>query len=274
LNGKAQETKIMKYKIFKIMGIINATPDSFSDGGSNLKPEDALKNVEEMIIEGADIIDIGGESSRPNSLPVSLNEEIDRVVPIIKAVKKEFPQIPISIDTTKFEVAKIAINEGATIINDISGLQFEPRFAELAAANNVGLVIMHIQGNPKTMQVNPVYQDVVEEVYSFLDEKIKLAQSFGVKKIWADVGIGFGKNYSHNIDLLKNLDKFHNLQTPLLLGISRKSFIGKMLGIENPVERDLATTLIHSLLLSKGVDILRVHNVKYLQTLRKIILTF
>lgn len=253
------------------MGIINATPDSFSDGGSNLNPEAALKNATQMISEGADIIDVGGESSRPNSSPVPLEEELRRVIPIIQVLRKEFPEIPISIDTTKYEVAKTAIEEGANIINDISGLQFEPRFAELAAENQVGLIIMHIQGNPKTMQNNPFYDNVIEEVYNFLDEKINYAKGFGVKKIWADVGIGFGKNYSHNLELLKNLEKFHNLNVPLLLGISRKSFIGKMLGIENPADRDLATALIHSLLLSKGIDIVRVHNVKYLQTLRRII---
>jgi dihydropteroate synthase len=147
-------------------------------------------------------------------------------------------------------------------------LQFEPRFAELASEFDAGLVIMHILGNPKEMQINPYYDDVVEDVYYFLNQKVELAKSYGVRKIWVDPGIGFGKSLDHNMELLRNLDKFNSLGAPQLLGISRKSFLAKLLGIENPKDRDLATVLMHSLLLQKGVDILRVHNVAYLNTLR------
>jgi dihydropteroate synthase len=264
----------MKCKPFKIMGILNITPDSFSDGGKNFNLQDALDSAEKMIESGVDIIDVGGESTRPGSESVPVNEEIKRVIPVIKELNKNFPDIKISIDTTKYEVAKIALDNGADIINDISGLQFEPRFAELAAYYDAGIVLMHIQGNPKLMQVNPNYNDVVGEVYTFLENKVQYSHKIGVNKIWADVGIGFGKTYFHNIQLLKHLEQFHKLGVPLVLGISRKSFIGKMLEIENPQERDIATALIHSILLAKGVDIVRVHNVALMNTLRIIIKEF
>jgi dihydropteroate synthase len=259
----------MRYHEFKIMGILNVTPDSFSDGGDNLETNDLISSVEEMVENAVDIIDIGGESTRPGSDFVPLEEEIIRVIPVIKMLKKNFPKIPLSIDTTKYEVAKAALDCGVDYINDISGLQFEPRFAELASEYDAGLIIMHIQGNPKLMQINPYYTDIAEDVYSFLLEKVDLAKSYGVKKIWIDVGIGFGKTIEHNLELLRNLDKFNSIGAPQLLGISRKSFLGKILGIEEPKERDLATVLLHSMLLSKGIDIVRVHNVKNLQILRR-----
>lgn len=260
----------MKYRDFKIMGIMNITPDSFSDGGDNLEIPELIANVEEMLDNQVDIIDLGGESTRPGSEPVSLDDEILRVIPVVKMLKKVYPQIPISIDTTKFEVAKSALDNGANFINDISGLQFEPRFAELAAEYNAGLIIMHSQGNPKTMQVNPRYNDIIEDIYNFLLEKVELASSYGVRKIWIDVGIGFGKTFEDNIELLKNLEKFNSIGVPQLLGISRKSFIGKLLNEELPKERDLATILLHSMLLPKGVDIFRIHNVRFANSLRKL----
>ena len=253
---------------FKIMGILNVTPDSFSDGGDFLDIRNALLHVEEMIENGADIIDVGGESTRPNSEPITAQEEMRRVIPIISEIHKNFPQITISIDTTKYVVALAALDEGASIVNDISGLGDDVRIAELAARFNAGLIIMHIQGTPETMQINPHYYNVVEEVLLHLNSRIELARHSGVQKIWADVGIGFGKTLEHNLELLRNLDYFHQLNVPLALGISRKAFLGKILGIEQPKDRDVPTAIMHSLLLKNNIEILRVHNVKYLNQLR------
>lgn len=253
---------------FKIMGILNVTPDSFSDGGDFYNISDALNRVEEMINEGADIIDVGGESTRPNSEPITAQEEMRRVVPVISEIHRNFPDITISIDTTKYVVALASLDEGATIINDISGLGDDVRIAELAARFNAGLIIMHIQGTPQTMQINPHYQDVVQEVFVHLNSRIELAQHIGVGKIWADVGIGFGKTLDHNLELLRNLDYFHKLNVPLALGISRKAMIGKLLGIDEPKHRDIPTALLHALLINSNVDIVRAHNIKYLNQLR------
>ncbi len=253
---------------FKIMGILNITPDSFSDGGDFYNLNDALSQVEKLVKDGADIIDVGGESTRPNSEQISANEEIRRVIPVISEIHKNFPEIVISIDTTKYVVALAALDEGATMINDISGLGDDARLAELASRFNAGLIIMHIQGTPQTMQVNPHYQDVVGEVFVHLNSRIELAQHIGVQQIWADVGIGFGKTLQHNLELLRNLEYFQKLNVPLVLGISRKGFIGKILGIDDPKERDVATALFHSLLIHNKIDIVRVHNAKYLNQLR------
>jgi dihydropteroate synthase len=254
----------------KIMGILNNTPDSFSDGGKYFQKEHAIKHAIEMINDGADIIDIGGESTRPGSAKVSEHDEIERVVPVIKEIKLQFPKIIISIDTTKYSVANEAINAGAEIINDISGLNYDENLAHLAAEANVSLLLMHIQGTPETMQVNPQYNNVVEDVYNSLESKIKIAKSYGVQKIIADVGIGFGKTVEHNLELLKNHYIFKSLEVPLLLGISRKTFIGKLLNINTPEERDIPTALIHGLLLNSGVDIVRVHNVRLATMLKKL----
>lgn len=256
------------------MGILNVTPDSFSDGGNFSNSLDAIKHVDWMVQNNVDIVDIGGESTRPNAPIVSEKEEIERVIPILKEIRKIYPHLNISIDTTKYNVAKAALDEGADFINDISGLQYDERLAELASLYNAGLIIMHIKGTPQNMQENPEYNNVVNEVYDFLEQKSILAKSYGVEKIWIDVGIGFGKKYKHNIELLKNLDKFNSIKCPQVLGISRKSFIGKMFNINEPKERDLHTVLLHSVLITKGIDIVRVHNVEYLNYLRKILIEF
>lgn len=255
-------------KFPKIMGIVNVTPDSFSDGGLFIKSNAAIEWGLRLIEDGADILDIGGESTRPNSEPIDISEELKRVIPVIEGIKKRKPEAVISIDTTKYEVAKKAVECGATFINDVSGLRNDIRLAELAAEKSCSLIIMHMQGTPKTMQINPTYENVVEEVFQFLRQQTALAQNYGVGTIIADVGIGFGKTVDHNWELLRNLDKFTQLGVPLLLGISRKSFIGKTLNIENPVERDIPTLLLHSLLLRYEIDIIRVHNVKQFQMLR------
>lgn len=244
----------------KLMGILNVTPNSFSDGGDFNTFESAVTQAKLMLDQGADIIDIGGESTRPGSDPVSLEDELSRTIQVVKELVKQNPNVTISIDTTKFEVAKQALDSGAKIINDVSGLTAEPRFVDLAKEYDADLVIMHKKGIPKDMQVNPDYNDVVREVYNFLEQQAKLAE--GVNNVFVDVGIGFGKTLEHNITLLNNLHKFNEITGKQLLGISRKSFIKMMFGIENAKDRDTHTALIHSILLNKKIDILRVHNVK------------
>lgn len=254
----------------KIMGILNVTPDSFSDGNCFLEKDIAINHAKMLLCDGADIIDIGGESTKPGAIPVSEQEEIKRVIPVITALKLEFPSIVISIDTTKYTVALEAAKAGASIINDISALDNDIRIANIAADYNMTLVLMHKQGSPLNMQVNPHYDNVVEDIFSYLEKKIELAISYGVQKIVCDPGIGFGKTLEHNIDILKNIDRFADLRTPIMLGISRKSFIGKITGIEDPKNRDTATALLHSLLLKKSIDIVRVHDVKTISLLRNL----
>lgn len=254
----------------KIMGILNATPDSFSDGGRYNSTEAALSHAIDLYDQGTDILDIGGESTRPGAEGVPAKDELERVIPIIQAIKKELPQLIISIDTTKYDVAKAALDAGAEIVNDISGLDFEPRLAELTSSYDASLVIMHMQGKPRTMQSDPHYGDVVDDVLALIEKKIDFARSRGVKKIIADVGIGFGKTIEHNLELLNRHSEFQRLGVPLLLGISRKSFIGKILEIDVPQERDLPTALLHALLLNSGAEILRVHNVRQIEMLKKL----
>lgn len=252
----------------KIMGILNITADSFSDGGEYLEHSKAIEQALQMIEDGADIIDIGAESTRPGAESINADTEIARLIPVIEELRRREPNIKISVDTTKSKVAKAAIEAGADMINDISGLTFDPKLAAVVAKYDKELVIMHIQGTPKSMQKNPQYDDVVEDVYEFLDAQINFAKESGVTKIYADVGIGFGKNLEHNIDLLRNHKSFEQLGVPMLLGISRKSFIGELCDIENPKDRDTETALIHSLMIGRNIEIIRVHNVKLHATLR------
>lgn len=256
-------------KFPKLMGIVNVTPDSFSDGGLHDNFEQALSHSLLLLYQGADIIDIGGESTRPGAMEVDENKEIHRVIPLIKEIKKLKNDCIISIDTTKYNVAKLALEAGANIINDISGLTFEPKFVDLAKDFDADLVIMHIQGKPRTMQINPQYGDVVEDVYSFLERQVNLATKVGIKKIYVDPGICFGKTLEQNLELLRNLDKFRELG-PILLGISRKSMFKQMLDIENPIERDLPTLIMHTLLLSNDIEIIRVHNIEIFNTLKRV----
>jgi len=255
-------------KFPKIMGILNVTPDSFSDGGQFSSFNTALNRALEMISEGVDIIDIGGESTRPGSLSVSTEVEIQRVIPIVEAIRKKNHSIKISIDTTKFEVAELALEAGADIINDISGLESDIRLADLAATYNGGLILMHMQKQPLSMQVNPEYHNVVEDVFNFLEAKVAIAKSAGVKEIIIDPGIGFGKTLEHNLTLLRNISSFEGLGCDILVGISRKSFLGKLLNIDAPQERDTSTALLHAILLSKNINIIRVHNVKLINQLK------
>ena len=245
----------------KVMGILNTTPDSFFDGGSFYEPQSALQRIDEMIEQGADIIDVGGQSTRPGAEPISVEEELSRVVPVLEAAIPRFPNTLFSIDTTRYEVALEANRLGVHIINDVSGLQKEPRFAELCAEFDMALIIMHSKGEPKTMQENPSYDDVLGEVVEFLDKQVSYARRIGVQSIIIDPGIGFGKNLKHNITLLRNISIFHSLGFPVMLGTSRKRFIKYLSGTNDSKER-LGGTISSSLFaMMQGVQILRVHDV-------------
>lgn len=246
----------------RIMGILNVTPDSFSDGGQFVTEAAMARQAATLIAAGADIIDVGGESSRPFSEPVSGAEELARVIPAIRAVRQQHPTIPISIDTTKAEVARQALLEGASIINDISALRFDPEMVEVARQNGAPVIIMHMQGSPGDMQIKPVYHDVITEIMAFLAERIDWAMAQGLRRaqLIVDPGIGFGKTMDHNLSIIKHLSRFRGLGCPVLLGHSRKAFIGKILDLEAR-ERDPATAAISALCVANGVDILRVHDV-------------
>ena len=238
------------------------TPDSFSDGGHFFKPEHAVKQGIRMAEEGADIIDVGGESTRPGSDSVTIEEELSRVIPVIEALSKEM-DIPISIDTYKSEVAKKALDAGAEMINEISALRFDPQMKKIAAEYQVPLILMHIKGTPKNMQKNPYYDDVIDEITKYLKESIQLAKDAGIQKenIIIDPGIGFGKRLEDNLNILKNLKKFSILDCPILVGPSRKSFIGKILNL--PVEERLEGSLAAlAVSIMNGANIVRVHDVK------------
>jgi dihydropteroate synthase len=245
-----------------VMGILNVTPDSFSDGGKYLNPEIAAEHGIEMIDEGADFIDIGGESSRPGAEPISAQEEISRIIPVIQNILLERPNAIISIDTNKNLVATEALQFGASIINDISGLSHDQKILETVKKFNASLVIMHMLGNPKTMQKNPEYENVVEEVYDFIRCQCDLAAASDVRNIFIDPGIGFGKTVQHNMELIQRLEDFKSLGYPILIGVSRKSFLGKLLDTDID-ERDVPTSIVESLSIKNGARIIRTHNVKY-----------
>lgn len=244
-----------------IMGILNVTPDSFSDGGLYYHFSDAIKHALQMLKEGADIIDVGGESTRPGAQAVPLKEEIRRVVPVIKQLRKETDAI-ISIDTYKPEVAYEALEAGADLINDVYGLR-QPGMLELVAEVKKPVVIMHMKGTPRTMQENPVYEDVVQEIYDFLLVQRDKAFEAGLtaEQVIVDVGIGFGKTLEHNLELIRHLDYFKTLGCPILLGPSRKSFIGLILNLP-PEERLEGTLAVVAVGVMKGANIVRVHDVK------------
>jgi dihydropteroate synthase len=246
-------------KIF-IMGILNITPDSFSDGGKYNSTDRALIHAEEMITEGADIIDVGGESTRPFSTPVSLQQELDRVIPVIEKIKKNLKTI-ISIDTYKSKVAEEALKNGAGIINDISGFCFDPDMENIALQYNAASIIMHIKGTPKNMQVDPYYNDVVREVYDFLNDKYIHLKKIGVNDIIIDPGFGFGKSLDDNYLLLKKLSKFKDIGCPILAGISRKSMIGKIID-SPPDQRIPGTAALNTIAILNGARLIRVHDIK------------
>lgn len=247
----------------RVMGILNVTPDSFSDGGCHFQLETALLHTRQMIGDGASIIDIGGESTRPGATEVSAEEEISRVVPVISALRAEWDGM-ISIDTWKAAVAAEALAAGADIVNDISGLTMDPDMIRVCRDAGCAVVVMHMQGTPGTMQMNPQYADVVVEVREFFLERLATLTDAGIDReaLCFDPGIGFGKNLEHNLSLLRSLDQLAPDDRPVLLGISRKSFIGKILGNNDPGERDWPTVAITASTREKGIMLHRVHNVK------------
>ncbi len=243
------------------MGILNVTPDSFSDGGEATGIESAISKGLQLVEDGADILDIGGESTRPGADPVSLAEELRRVVPVIEALSTR-TSTPISIDTTKAEVARQALLAGATIINDISGLTFDPAMVPLAAESKAGVICMHIQGTPQTMQENPEYDDVVADLILWFQQRIQVLLAAGVKpaQIVLDPGVGFGKTADHNLQILSHISSFQALGFPVLIGHSRKRFLSKLLG--RSLEERLAGTIgVSVALANQGVEILRLHDI-------------
>ncbi len=251
-------------KIPLIMGILNITPDSFSDGGRFLKTDEALDHAEKMVKAGADIIDIGGESTRPGSRAVSGREEIDRIIPVIERVKKEFG-ILVSVDTNKDEVARIAVAEaGADLVNDISGLRFSDNMVAVVASLGVPVIIMHILGTPKNMQKNPRYKDAVVEIKNHLSERIDYAMANGISrnKIIVDPGIGFGKRFQDNIEIIRRLREIAELKCPILIGLSRKSFLGQISGEKIPQNRETETVTANIISILNGASIIRVHQVE------------
>jgi dihydropteroate synthase len=253
----------------RVMGILNVTPDSFSDGGRLLTEDALIDQAAAMVTAGVDIFDIGGESSRPFSDPVSVDDELARVIPAIEAVRKRFAQ-PISIDTTKAVVARAALDAGAEIINDISAFRFDPGMVSLAAETDVPIIFMHMLGTPKDMQKDPSYNDVIGEIKAFFDERLGFLDAHGIgrDRVILDPGIGFGKTLDHNLTILKHLHRFTTLGCPLLVGHSRKAFIGMVLD-RQVADRDVATAAVSALCVEKGVAILRVHDVdKTVQAVR------
>lgn len=246
----------------RIMGILNATPDSFSDGGNFNELESALGRIGLMISQGASIIDIGGESTRPGSDPVTEQEELDRVLPIIENAIPQFPDTLFSIDTTKYRVAEEALKLGAHFVNDISGMQKEPRLTDLCLQYNAGYILMHSQGNPKTMQQDPTYDDVVQDIYQFFEKQLQHVEEKGLDQVIIDPGIGFGKTLDHNVKLLANLTEFKKLGYPILIGASRKSMLGTLLDDRPVDDRVTGTVAVHYHAMMKGADIIRVHDVK------------
>ena len=245
-----------------IMGVLNRTPDSFSDGGKFMDDDEAIRHVKKMVTDGADIIDIGGESTRPGSGSASLQEELERTIPIVKRISKEIG-IPISIDTSKHEVAACAMREGATIVNDITGLKRDPKMADVISKSGASVCVMHIKGAPRDMQDDPTYQDLMREIIDSLGESISIALRSGISgdKIIVDPGIGFGKTLEHNLAILNRLAELKALGKPILIGTSRKSFIGKLLN-KDIESRLMGTAATSALAIMNGANIIRVHDVK------------
>ncbi len=242
------------------MGILNVTPDSFSDGGRFFDQTDAVLHAFQMAKDGADLIDVGGESTRPGAESVAVEEELRRVVPVVNKIRQK-SDIPISVDTYKAKVALEALKAGANVVNDISAMTFDPGMGEVICANSASIVLMHIKGTPKDMQANPRYDDVVSEVYGYLADAVDRAKKSGITQIMIDPGIGFGKTVDHNLELIDRLQEFRRIGVPVLVGVSRKSFIGKIIGA--PVESRLegtaaavAASILH------GADLVRVHDIR------------
>ena len=254
-----------------LMGILNVTPDSFTDGGIFFRKDSAVEHGLRMVEDGADLIDIGGESTRPGSDPVGYEEEVRRTIPVIEELAKRV-NVPISIDTYKADVAKRALDAGASMVNDISGLRFDPEMAGVVAEYRAPVVVMHIRGTPKNMQVNPEYEALIPEIIDYLRISMRLAVDAGVGEdmIIIDPGIGFGKTFEHNLQILKNLHEFTLLEKPLLVGPSRKAFIGNIIGNASTSERLEGTAAAVAISIMNGAHIVRVHDVKEMAKVAKV----
>ena len=254
-----------------IMGIINVTPDSFSDGGKYANVEAAVMRAKQMVADGADIIDIGGESSRPGAEPITANEECRRVIPVVQALAEQF-QIPISVDTYKAKVAREALSAGACVINDITALHGDPNMCQIVADAQAGVILMHMQGVPATMQKTPTYQNVVAEVHAWLTEVASQAVDRGIdsSRIMIDPGIGFGKTFDHNLEILRHLMQFRGIGYPMLVGVSRKKFIGRILDL--PVhQREEGTVATVAWSIINGANVVRVHDVAKMKQVAQVI---
>jgi dihydropteroate synthase len=255
-----------------VMGIVNATPDSFSDGGMFRASAEAVKHAVQLAADGADILDVGGESTRPGAQPVSVEDEIARVVPVIEGIRVEAPDTPISIDTRRGVVARAALEAGASIVNDVTA-GADPEMLPLVRDSGAGLVLMHMKGEPRTMQANPTYVDVVAEVRDFLASRLGSAVAAGVARdrLCVDPGIGFGKNLDHNLALLHDIGTFSALRVPVLVGASRKRFIGQLTGVDDPAERVEGTAGAVAWCAAQGVDIVRVHDVRQMARVVRVV---
>jgi dihydropteroate synthase len=254
-----------------VMGIVNVTPDSFSDGGAYADPDDAVKHAVQMVGDGADLLDVGGESTRPGSEVVPAEEEIRRVVPVISRIVDDLPDVPVSVDTRKADVARAAVEAGATIVNDVSA-GADPAMFGAVAETCAGMILMHMRGDPKTMQDDPTYYDVVAEVRGFLGDRVEAAVAAGVEmdRLCVDPGIGFGKTVAHNLAILHEIRAFHHLGVPVLVGPSRKRFIGMLTGTEVG-DRIEGTAGVVAWCAAEGVDIVRVHDVKEMTRVVRIV---
>ena len=260
---KIKSRTYAKHNFPLIVGVLNLTPDSFYDGGKYNTIDKILKKVEKMVKEGADILDIGGESTRPFSKRISSSLEIKRLLRPLKKIKKNF-DIPISVDTMKSEVAEVCLSEGAEIINDATGLMFDQKIAKVVARYNAALIINHTPDMPERMQEKPYYLNITEEIKSFFHKNIIFSLKAGISKesIVLDPGIGFGKNLTHNIELIKNIKEFKKLKLPLMYGVSNKTFIGEITKVKNPRKRIIGSIVTANICIRNGVEMIRVHNVK------------
>lgn len=244
-----------------IMGVLNVTPDSFSDGGRFDVLDAAVQHALELRRQGADWIDVGGESTRPGATPVPADLECARVLPVIRDIIAADAGVKISVDTSKAIVAQQALEAGAHMINDVTAGRHDARMFDVVASSGAPIVLMHMQGEPRTMQQNPQYGNVVHEVVDMLGERVEAARAAGITTVYVDPGIGFGKTLEHNLDLLHNLDRFASIGDGVVLGVSRKRFIGEITGVQTPDERDVSTAFVHALLWTMPVVMIRVHNV-------------
>jgi len=244
-----------------VMAVLNVTPDSFSDGGRALSVDDALEHARRLIAEGADLLDLGGESTRPGAEPVAVSEELRRVVPVVERLASETP-VPISIDTSKAEVARAALERGASIVNDVTALEGDPKMLRVVEEFGAGVVLMHMRGTPRTMQINPCYDDVVGEVYEYLAGRIAWCEAHRIPRVRLaiDPGIGFGKTLEHNLELLRNLERFASLGCAVVIGTSRKGFLGKLTG-RDVAGREVASVVSSLAACVQGASVVRVHDV-------------